>query len=86
LARRRGNCLNLLFLGFLGLPITFCHADLLKFDDDAVIECRISQQGCASHAFSAQQACRVYVVTRKFVSRDMRTQKLCSLCHRIAMH
>jgi hypothetical protein len=46
LAWRCGNCLDLLFFWFLGFAITFLlafgHADLLKFDDDAVIECRIS--------------------------------------------
>ena len=45
LAWRSGNCLDLLFLGFLRLPITlllFAHAGLLKFDDDdddAVVGC-----------------------------------------------
>jgi hypothetical protein len=43
LARRCGNCLDLLFFWFLGLPITlllaFGHADLPGVDDDTVIEC-----------------------------------------------
>src|ERR1700736_452461 len=45
LARRRSNCLDLLFFGFLGLPIAlllaFGHADLPKVDDNAVMECEI---------------------------------------------
>ena len=45
LARRRGNCLDLLFFGLLGLSIAlllaFGHADLPGVDDDTVIECRI---------------------------------------------
>ena len=46
LAWRRSYCLDLLFLGLLGFPVTFLlalgHVDLLWVDDDAAIERQIS--------------------------------------------
>src|SRR5438874_1365133 len=55
LAWRRSYCLDLLFLGLLGFPISFLlalgHVDLLWVDDDAVVASQISHCRVARRNF-----------------------------------
>jgi hypothetical protein len=57
LAWRRGNYLDLLFLWFLGLPITslraFGHAALLRFDDEQRLDADFTLTRSTPHFFIA---------------------------------